>query len=35
MVELAPLPQGISREKILELDKDTLRRWSQELAWKW
>jgi len=35
MVELAPLPQGISREKVLELDKDTLQRWSQELAWKW
>ena len=35
MVELTPLPQGISREKVLELDQDTLKRWSQELAWKW
>lgn len=35
MVELAPLPQGISRDKVLELDKDTLERWRQELAWKW
>jgi len=35
MVELTPLPDGISREKILDLDKDTLQRWRQELAWKW
>jgi len=35
MVELTPLPQGISREKVLELDKDTLQQWRQELAWKW
>jgi FecR-like protein len=35
MVELAPLPDGISREKVLDLDKDTLERWRQELAWKW
>ena len=35
MVELAPLPQGISREKVLDLDRDTLNSWRQELAWKW
>jgi len=35
MVELAPLPPGVSREKVLELEKDTLERWRQELAWKW
>ena len=35
MVELAPLPQGISRDKVLELDKDTLSKWRQELSWKW
>ena len=35
MVELVPLPQGISREKVLNLDKDALARWRQELAWKW
>jgi FecR protein len=35
MVELTPLPDGVSREKVLELDKDTLQRWRQELAWKW
>jgi hypothetical protein len=35
MVELTPLPDGVSREKALELDKDTLQHWRQELAWKW
>lgn len=35
MVELTPLPDGVSREKVLELDKDTLQHWRQELAWKW
>jgi len=35
MVELMPLPQGVSREKALDLDADTLGRWRQELAWKW
>jgi hypothetical protein len=35
MVELTPLPQGVSRESALALDKDTLSRWSTELAWKW
>lgn len=35
MVELTPLPDGISREKVLDLDKNTLERWRQELAWKW
>jgi hypothetical protein len=35
MVELTPLPDGVSREKVMDLDKDTLQRWRQELAWKW
>jgi hypothetical protein len=35
MVELTPLPDGVSREKVLDLDKDTLQSWRQELAWKW
>jgi hypothetical protein len=35
MVELTPLPDAVSREKVLDLDKDTLQRWRQELAWKW
>jgi hypothetical protein len=35
MVELAPLPQGVSRDKVLQLDGDTLSHWRQELSWKW
>ena len=35
IVELTPLPDGVSREKVLDLDKDTLQSWRQELAWKW
>lgn len=35
MVSFAPLPAGISRERVLTLDKDTLRRWREELAWTW
>jgi hypothetical protein len=35
MVELTPLPDGVSREKVLDLDQDTLQHWRQELAWKW
>ena len=35
MVELAPLPDGISPAKALELDAETLKRWREELAWKW
>jgi hypothetical protein len=35
MVELTPLPQGLAREKLLDLDKDSLTRWREELAWKW
>jgi FecR protein len=35
MVELAPLPPGVSREKVLQLDAGTLSRWREELAWKW
>jgi hypothetical protein len=35
MVELAPLPRRISSEKVLDLDKDTLSAWRQELSWKW
>ena len=32
---LAPLPAGLSRERILALDADALRKWREELAWKW
>ena len=35
MVELAPLPAGISPAKALQLDPETLKHWREELAWKW
>jgi hypothetical protein len=35
ITSLAPLPSGVSREKALELDPDTLTRWREELAWTW
>ncbi len=30
-----PPPAGVSREQILALDADALRKWREELAWKW
>ena len=30
-----PPPAGVSRERIMALDADALRRWREELAWKW
>ena len=35
ITELVPLPTGVSREKALQLDAETLKRWREELAWKW
>jgi hypothetical protein len=35
MVGLVPLPEGVSPEKALALDPDTLKHWREELAWKW
>jgi hypothetical protein len=35
MVALTPLPAGVSREKALALDRETLTRWREELAWGW
>ena len=32
---LAPPPVRVSRDQILALDADALRRWREELAWKW
>src|SRR5438094_4236766 len=32
---LAPVPAGVSREKALKLDPETLNRWKEELAWTW
>jgi hypothetical protein len=35
MVELTPLPDGVSRDGALALDAAMLRRWREELAWTW
>ncbi len=35
MVALTPAPQGVSREKVLQLDQATLKKWKEELAWTW
>jgi hypothetical protein len=35
LVALTPLPAGISRDKALQLDSDTLTKWKEELAWTW
>ena len=35
MVALTPLPHGVTREKALTLDAETLKLWRQELAWTW
>ncbi len=35
MAALTPVPAGVSREKVLKLDADTLAQWKDELAWTW
>ncbi len=35
MTALTPLPAGVSREKAIELDPQTLTHWREELAWTW
>ena len=35
IVDLVPLPKGISPGKALQLDPATLKLWREELAWKW
>jgi hypothetical protein len=35
MVALTPLPNGVSGEKALQLDRETLKHWREDLAWKW
>jgi hypothetical protein len=35
MVALTPLPPGVTREKALQLDPQTLEHWREELAWTW
>ena len=32
---LTPVPAGVSRERALQLDPETLNRWKDELAWTW
>jgi hypothetical protein len=35
MDALSPPPDGVSREQVLALDAESLRRWREELAWTW
>jgi hypothetical protein len=35
MAALVPLAPGVTREKALALDQDTLNKWREELAWRW
>jgi len=35
MLSFGPLPSGVSREAVLSLDKEALRKWREELAWTW
>src|SRR4051812_31043503 len=32
---LVPLPAGVERDRVLQLDADALRKWREELAWHW
>jgi hypothetical protein len=32
---LTPAPAGVSRDRALQLDPETLKHWKDELAWKW
>lgn len=35
VLELVPLPAGISRQQLLELVPEAMTRWREELAWSW
>ena len=35
VAQFEPPPDGVSRDRILALDAEGLRRWREELAWKW
>jgi hypothetical protein len=35
IVDLVPLPKGVSATRALQLDPETLKLWREELAWKW
>jgi hypothetical protein len=32
---LVPMPDGVTRDQVLRLDPDALRKWREEMAWKW
>jgi hypothetical protein len=35
MAQLAPPPAAVTRERVLQLDAEDLKRWREELAWIW
>jgi hypothetical protein len=35
IASLTPVPAGVSRERALQLDPETLNHWKDELAWTW
>jgi hypothetical protein len=35
MAALTPVPAGVSRDRALNLDPETLKTWKEELAWTW
>jgi Putative zinc-finger len=35
IAQFGPPPAGVSRDQVLALDADALRKWREELAWKW
>jgi hypothetical protein len=35
MAALSPVPSGVSREQVLNLDPTALTIWREDLAWKW
>jgi hypothetical protein len=32
---LVPMPDGVTRDQVLRLDAVALRKWREEMAWKW
>jgi hypothetical protein len=32
---LVPMPDGVTRDQILRLDPNALRKWREEMAWRW
>jgi hypothetical protein len=35
MAALSPVPNGVTREAVLALDEDSLRKYREELVWTW